>query len=132
MLDSGDSKNGYLEFEKHFVNTLNKHVPKKAKILREHYKPHINKTLCKAISKNSQLNNKANKTRDLKNVINYNSVVKLKKYYKKEHFDNLNPFRDPKPFWKTCKTYICNKHSFGESKIALTENGETMTKISIS
>ena len=89
-------------------------------------------TLCKAISKKAKLNNKANKTRDLKIVINYNSVVKLNKYYKKVHVDNLNPFHDPKPFWKTCKTYICNKHSFSESKIALTENGEIMTKISIS
>ena len=34
MLDASDSKNDYLEFEKHFVNTLNKHAPKKVKIFQ--------------------------------------------------------------------------------------------------
>ena len=32
MLDSRDSKNDYLESEKHFGNTLNKHAHKKSKI----------------------------------------------------------------------------------------------------
>ena len=38
-----------------------------------------------------------------------------------EHFDNLNLFYDPKPFWKTLKLYFPYKHFFGESKLALTE-----------
>ena len=51
MLDSRDNKNYYLEFEKYFINTLNKHAQKKAKVFRGNHKPHINKKLLKAIMK---------------------------------------------------------------------------------
>ena len=47
---------------------------------------------------------------------------------KKDHFDRLNHEKDSKPFWKSCKPYFSNKHSFGESKIALSENGEFLTE----
>ena len=47
---------------------------------------------------------------------------------KQEHFDSLNPFLDSKPFWKSCKQYFSNKHSFGGSKIALNESGEILTE----
>ena len=32
LLNIGDRKNNYLEFEKSFVETLNKHAPRKTKI----------------------------------------------------------------------------------------------------
>ena len=51
----GMPKNNYLELEKNFAETLTKHAPKKAKIFRGNHKPHINKTLKKAIIKRSQL-----------------------------------------------------------------------------
>ena len=60
LLNIGDGKNNYLEFEKNFVETLNKHAPKKTKMFRGNHKPHINKILRKAITKCSQLKNKAN------------------------------------------------------------------------
>ena len=44
LLNIGDGKNNYLEFEKNFEETLNKHAPKKT-IFRGNHKPHINKTL---------------------------------------------------------------------------------------
>ena len=44
LLNTGNGKNNYLEFEKNFVEILNKHGPKKSKIFRGNYKPHINKT----------------------------------------------------------------------------------------
>ena len=50
--------------------------------------------------------------------------LKLNHQYKQEHFDSLNPLLDSKPFWKSCKQQFPNKHSFGDSKIALNENGE--------
>ena len=132
LLNIGDGKNNYLEFEKNFVETLNKHAPKKTKIFRGNHKPHINKTLRKAIMKRSQLKNKANKTKDPKDILKYkkqrNYVVKLNNQSKQEHFDSLNPFLDSKPFWKSCKPYFSNKHSFGESKIALNESGEILTE----
>ena len=55
-----------------------------------------------------------------------NNVVKLSNQSKQEYFDSLNPFLDAKPFWKSCKQFFSDKHSFGDSKIALNENGENM------
>ena len=81
LLNIGDGKNNYLEFEKNFVETLNKHAPKKTKTFRGNHKRHINKTPTKAITKRSQLKNKANKTKDSKDILKYkkqrNYVVKL-------------------------------------------------------
>ena len=51
---------------------LHKHALKKTKISRRNHKPHINKTLRKAIMKRSQLENKAYKTKDLKDILKYN------------------------------------------------------------
>ena len=74
-------KQDYSDFEKKFVDTLNKHAPKKIKTFRGNQKPHINKTLRKAIMKKSQLKNKTNKTRNAADVSNYkrqrNYVLKL-------------------------------------------------------
>ena len=82
--------------------------------------------------KRSQLKNKANKTKHPKDILKYkkqrNYVVKLNNQSKQEHFDSLNPFLDSKPFWKSCKPYFSNKHSFGGSKIALNESGEILTE----
>ena len=125
-------KHDYSDFEKKFIDTLNKHAPKKIKTFRGNQKPHINKTLRKAIMKRSQLKNKVNKTRNATDVSNHkkqrNYVVKLNNQCKKDHFDRLNPEKDSKPFWKSCKPYFSNKHSFGESKIVLSENGEVLTE----
>ena len=89
--------------------------------------PHTNKTLRKAIMKRSQLKNKANKTKDLYKK-QHNYVVKLNNQFKQEHFDSLNPFLDSKPFSKSCKLYVSNKHSFGDSKIPLKKNSEILTE----
>ena len=82
-------KHDYLDFKKKFIDTLNKHAPKKIKIFRGNQKPHIKKTLRKAIMKRSQLKNKANKTRNATDVSNYkrqrNYLVKLNNQCKKDH-----------------------------------------------
>ena len=71
--------------------------------------------------KRSHLKNKPNKTKDPKDILKYekqcNYVVKFNNQPKQEHFDSLNPFLDSKPFWKSCKPYFYNKHSFGNSKL---------------
>ena len=66
LLNNGDGKSNYLESEKNFVETLNKHAPKNIRICGGNHKPHISKTLRKAIMKRSQLKNKANKMKDPK------------------------------------------------------------------
>ena len=48
-------KHDYSDFEKKFIDTLNKHAPKKIKTFRGNQKPHINKTLRKAIIKRLSL-----------------------------------------------------------------------------
>ena len=53
------------------MEALNKRAPKRIKIFRGNYKPHINKTLRKATMKRSQLKNKANKTKDPKDILKY-------------------------------------------------------------
>ena len=79
-----------------------------------------------------QLKNKANKTRNVTDDSHYkkqrNYVVKLYNQSKKDHFDRVNAKKESKPFWKSCKLYFSNKHSFGESKIALSENSEFLTE----
>ena len=125
-------KHDYSDFEKKIIDTLNKHVPKKIKTFRDNQKPHINKTLHKAIMKRSQLKNKANKTLNATDILNYkkqrNYVVKLNNQCKKDHCNRVNPEKDSKPFWKSCKPYFSNKHSFRDSKIALSENDEFLTE----
>ena len=61
----------YSEFEKKFIDTLEKHALKKIKTFRGNQKPHTNKKLRKAIMKRSQLKNKANKTRIATDGSNY-------------------------------------------------------------
>ena len=66
------------------------------------HKPHIDKTLRKAIMKRCQLKDKANETKDPKDILQYkkqsNYVVKLNNQSKQEHFDSLNAFVDSKTF----------------------------------
>ena len=65
--------------------------------------------------KRSQLKNKANKAGNAAVVSNYkkqrNYVAKLNNQCKKDRFDRLNPEKDSKLFWKSCKPYFSNKHS---------------------
>ena len=115
LLNIGNGKSNYLEFEKNFEETLNKHSPKKTKIFRGNHKPHINKTLRKTMMKRSQLKNKTNKTKDPKDILKYkkqlNYMVKLNNQSKQEHFDSLSSFLDSKPFWKSAsRTFLTSFH----------------------
>ena len=68
------------------------------------------------------------KTKQTKLKTQTNYVTKLNNQCKKDHFNRLNPEKDSKPFWKSCKPYFSNKYFFGESKIASSENGEFLTE----
>ena len=113
LLNIGDGKNNYLEFEKNFVKTLNKHAPKKTKIFPGNHKPHINKTQRKAIMKRSQLKNKANKMTDPTDILKFkkqrNYVVKLNQS-KQEHFDSLNIFLDSALGRAASHTFLTSIH----------------------
>ena len=121
-----DENADYSKVEREFIDTLNKHAPKKTKLFRGNQKPLVNKVLRSAIMKRSRLKNKANKTRKAVDIFNYkkqrNLVVKINNECKREYFDKLNVKTTTKPFWKACKPYFSNKHSHGGSKITLIEN----------
>ena len=89
--DCGDS---YDAFEQRFVANLNKHVPKKKKLIRGNNKPHMNKMLRQAIMKRSRLKNKANKTKSHLNIRNYKKqqkiVLNLNKEAKLQYFNNYD------------------------------------------
>ena len=80
----------------------------------------------------SHLKIKASKTRSAKDLSSYKKhgkyVVKLNNECKKNHFDRLNPEKDSKPFRKSCKPYVSNKHSFVELKITIIENSDFLNK----
>ena len=82
------------------METLDKHAPKKLKILRRNHKTHIKKRR--------------------------NYVVKLNNQSMQKHFDSLHPFLDSKPFSKSCKPHFSNNHCFGNKKFALNENGDIL------
>ena len=63
MSKTVDKNVDYSKLEIEFIDTLDKHAPKKTKLLRGNQKPHINKVLRSAIMKRSRQKNKANKTR---------------------------------------------------------------------
>ena len=125
-------KGSYDAFDNYFTSILNKHAPKKKKVLRENEKPHMNKNLRRAIMKRSKLENEANKTRHPLDIMNYkkqrNYVTKLNKTAKLEFFNNLKLGKDNKPFWEKWKPYFTNKHSKADTDIMLNENGELLLK----
>ena len=115
MSQTVDQNIDHSKFEKKFIDTLNKHAPKKIKLLRRNQKPHVNKVLVSAIMKKSRLKNKADKTRKAADIFNYekqrNLVVKINKECKREHFDKLNVKIQPNHFGRlvnhTSETNIC-------------------------
>ena len=94
LSETVDENVDYSKFEKEFIDTLNKHSPKKTKLFRGNQKPHVNKVLPSAIMKRWWLKNKANKTRKAVDIFNYkkerNLVVKINNECKREYFDKLN------------------------------------------
>ena len=81
--------------------------------------------------KRSRLKTKANKTKDLADIRNYNKqencVVNLNKEAKFEYISKFES-NDNEPFWVNCKPYFTNKHSITDTYILLGEYGELILK----
>ena len=71
MSKTVDKNVDFLKFEKEFIDTLNKNVPKKTKLFRGNQKLHVNKVLRSAIMKRLPLKSKANKTRKVVDLFDY-------------------------------------------------------------
>ena len=98
--------------------------------MRGNHKPHVDKNLREAITKRSQLKNKANRTKKLEDITNKkqrNLVVKLNRESKTKYFDNIQTSKNSKSFWDECKPYFSNKHAHGDSKIILIEKENIIT-----
>ena len=124
--------NDYQTLEKNFVDIL-KRITKLQKTQKSfEVTRNFHKTLRNAIMKHSKLKNEINKTKSVDDLIKHNKqrnlVVKLKKNFKKEFFDNLEIKNNSKSFWNKCKPYFCNKHSKGDSDILLIEKAELLLK----
>ena len=122
----------YDAFDNYFTSCLNKHAPKMKKVLRGNEKPHMKKNLRRAIIKRSKLNNKANKTKNYLDIMNYkkqrNYVTKVNKTAKREYFNNLKLGKDNKAFWGKRKPYFTNKHSKADTDMMPNGNGELLLK----
>ena len=123
----------YESFENVFVTVLDRHAPRKAKILRGNQKPHVDQIFRKAIMESSMLKSKANKSKRPKDISYYkkqrNPVVRLNNKKRIEYFENLETSKNFKPFWNKCKPYFSNKHAHGESKIILIGKENVILKV---
>ena len=92
----------YESFENVFVTVLDRHAPRKTKILRGNQKPHVDKNFRKAIVKRSELKSKANRTKSPKDISDYktqrNLVVRLNKERKIEYFEDSETLKNSKLF----------------------------------
>ena len=113
-------------FTELFDKTLDKHAPFKTVVIRGNNKPHMSKTLRKAIMLRTRLKNRSVKTRNETDFQRYrqqrNLVVKLNKRAKREYHGNLdmNSIKDNKSFWKKLRPVFSN--SMVNEKIVLIEN----------
>ena len=117
----------YDDFEKAYLEVLNKHAPIKRKTVRANHAPYMTKALRKAIMTRSNLENKYLKNRNPENKTVYkkqkNYCSRLYKKERKRYYSNLNlkTITDNKRFWKTMKPFLTNK-GVNNEKITLIEN----------
>ena len=123
----------YQAFEDTFVQTLDKHAPKKQKVLRANNKPYVNKDLSKAIKTRSRLKNIANKTKKETDINKFKSqrnlVLKVNRKLKRDFYKSVDPkkINTDKNFWKMVKPMVSNVNPM-EQKIILIEGEEILAK----
>ena len=124
--------NNYTSFQKQFLHILQVHAPLKEKSIRGNNKPHVTKTLRKAIMLRSRLKNKANKSKLPDDILLFkkqrNLVVSLNRKEKKSHFSNIQPTGTTcKDFWNFCKPYFSDKAGKPEERILLVNDKKLVT-----
>ena len=121
----------YEIFQEVLISLLNQFAPLKTRYLRANNKPHVTKTLRKAIMKRSRLKNIANKTKNPKDQANYrtqrNLVCNMNKKAREFFLNRNDPSLQCKTFWKACKPYFSDKGSDSRGKILLLENENILT-----
>ena len=121
----------YDEFDKVYLQILNKHAPIKSKTVRANHAPYMSKVLRKAIMRRSYLESKYYKTGDQemgrlyrkqKNFCSRLYKKERKKYYAKL---DIKKITDNKKFWKTMKPFVTDK-GINSDKITLIENDKIL------
>ena len=122
----------YAEFEKVFLEELNKHAPQKKKVLRHKNNAFMTKELRKEIMLRSKLKNKFNTERNHINWCNYkrqrNHCLSILRKTKKEYFNswNMKQVSVNQLFWKSAKPFFHDKGS-NSSKITLVEENNIIS-----
>ena len=130
-MNGGNSEN-YDEFEKRFIEVLDKHAPLKKKTLRANDAPYMTKILRKAMMKRTELATKYNKTRKIEDYHNFrkhkNYVNRLYKRERKSYFNSLakNDVESIKKFWKVWKPLISDNCK-AQNKITLVEGNNIIS-----
>jgi len=119
-----------IEVIEHVLKTvLDIHAPLKSKYIRGNEKPHMNRSLKRAIMKRTRLWNKYRKTKNSSDLNAYrvqrNIITKMNKKAKLDHFSTaVNSSKtDGKTFWKSIKPFFSNCNAI-ESKLSLKHNGQ--------
>ena len=126
--DFVNNDKGFEKFCNISMKVLNKHAPRKKKIVRGNQMPFMTKDLSKEIMKRSRLRNRFLKDKNLENRMLYtqqrNYCVSLLRKTKIRYYANLNEKKilDNKQFWKVVKPLFSDKSIKGD-EINLTENG---------
>ena len=117
----------YDDFEKAYLEVLDKHAPIKKKTVRANQVPYMSKTLRKAIMRRSNLENKYLKSRNPESKEAYkkqkNYCSRLYKKERKMYYSNLDlkNYTDNKKLWKTMKPFLTDKGVHSQ-QINLIEN----------
>ena len=121
----------YEDFEKNYLDVLNKQAPRKKKILRANHAPYVTKLMRKAIMKRSNLQTKYFKLKTTESLNKYkkqkNYCSRLYKTERKKYFQSLNPknILDSKKFWKVINPFFSEKRK-ATNKITIVDNEESI------
>ncbi|XP_057308104.1 uncharacterized protein LOC130645990 [Hydractinia symbiolongicarpus] len=115
----------YDDFHSIFTSLLDRHAPLKTKFLRANNRPHVSKTLRKAIMKRLRLKRVANTSGKDDDVRAFkkqrNLVVNINRQDKKTFFSNFGRSNMSKGFWKSVKPLFNEKAKYGKERITLVD-----------
>ena len=120
----------YDDFKEIFMKKLDKHAPRKNKIVRGNNAPFMTKALSKAIMHRSKLKNNFNKNPNEENKRLFkkqrNFCANLLKREKKHYYSNLDVkiLENNQKFWKSVKPLFSGKHKVLEKNIVILDGDQ--------
>ena len=117
------------EFNKFFLQVLEKHAPRKQKYIRANNSNYITKALRKEIMHRSRLRNKFLRERTKESKVAYNKqrniCVSLLRKSKRDYFANLDTkiMKGNRKFWKTVNPLFSEKSYLKESISFINKGG---------